>query len=250
MGCNPTLCSAPPPGAVVHNGDMRANPASSSPSSLPRVLLTGFDVFGESRHTGPALNPSWLAVKALHGKRIAGHQLVAAQLPTVFGASTTELTRLLRLHKPTLVLCVGQAGGRSALSLERIAINVDDARIPDNAGKQPIDIPVAAAGPAAYFSSLPIKAMLQALQREGIAAEVSQTAGTFVCNHVFYGLMHSLATLRGFKRTRGGFVHVPWLPEQGAPSLPLEELVRGLRLALATALATPKDIAQGAGAIS
>ncbi|MGH8830918.1 MAG: pyroglutamyl-peptidase I, partial [Polaromonas sp.] len=131
-----------------------------------------------------------------------------------------------------------------------IAVNIDDARIPDNAGMQPVDTPVVAGGPVAYFSTLPIKAMLQALQAAGLAAEVSQTAGTFVCNHVFYGLMHALATQRGFKRTRGGFIHVPYLPEQGAPSLPLEDLVRGLRLAVATALATPKDIAQGAGAIS
>ncbi len=217
---------------------------------LPRVLLTGFDAFGEARHTSPALNPSWLAARALHGKRIAGHQVVAAQLPTVFNASMAELMRLLRLHRPALVVCLGQAGGRNALSLERIAVNIDDARIPDNAGMQPVDTPVVAGGPVAYFSTLPIKAMLQALQAAGLAAEVSQTAGTFVCNHVFYALMHALATRRGFKRTRGGFIHVPYLPEQGAPSLPLEDLVRGLRLAIATALATPKDIAQGAGAIS
>ena len=161
-----------------------------------------------------------------------------------------ELTRLLRLHKPALVICVGQAGGRGAISLERVAINVNDARIPDNAGGQPVDTPVVAGGPAAYFSSLPIKAMLQALQASGVAAEVSQTAGTFVCNHVFYALMHALATRRGFKRTRGGFIHVPYLPEQGAPSLPLDETVRGLRLAVATALSTTHDIARGAGAVS
>jgi pyroglutamyl-peptidase len=113
-----------------------------------------------------------------------------------------------------------------------------------------VDTPVVAGGPAAYFSSLPIKAMLQTLQEAGVAAEVSQTAGTFVCNHVFYALMHALATKRGFKRTRGGFVHVPYVPEQGAPSLPLDEMVRGLRLAVATALATPRDIAKGAGMLS
>ena len=223
---------------------------ATSPTSLPRVLLTGFDPFGDTGRSSQPLNPSWLAVKALHGKRIGGHVVVAAQLPTVFQASIDELTRLLQMHKPALVICVGQAGGRGALSLERIAINVDDARIPDNAGGQPIDTPVVAGGPAAYFSSLPIKAMLQALQGAGVPAEVSQTAGTFVCNHVFYGLMHALATKRGFKRTHGGFVHVPYLPEQGEPSLPLAEVVRGLRLAVATALATPRDIAKGAGAVS
>lgn len=224
--------------------------SAASTSSLPRVLLTGFDPFGDTGHSSQPLNPSWLAVKALHGKRINGHLVVAAQLPTVFQASIDELTRLLQRHKPALAACVGQAGGRGAISLERVAININDARIPDNAGGQPVDTPVVAGGPAAYFSSLPIKAMLQALQGAGVAAEVSQTAGTFVCNHVFYALMHALATRRGFKRTRGGFIHVPYLPEQGAPSMPLDEIVRGLRLAVATALATPRDITKGAGAVS
>jgi pyroglutamyl-peptidase len=149
-----------------------------------------------------------------------------------------------------LVMCVGQAGGRSALSLERIAININDARIADNAGQRPLDAPVVPGGPAAYFSTLPIKAMLRALQQAGVAAEVSQTAGTFVCNHVFYGLMHALATQRGFKGTRGGFIHVPYVPEQGAPNMPLPDMVKGLRLAVACALTTPVDIAQSAGAIS
>jgi len=218
---------------------------SQAATPLPRVLLTGFDAFG-----GDSLNPSWLAVQLLHRRRIGGHLVVAAQLPTVFDAARVTLARLLREHRPALVICVGQAGGRAAISLERIAINVNDARIADNAGGQPVDTPVLAGGPAAYFTTLPIKAMLQALQGEGIPAEVSQTAGTFVCNHVFYGLMHELATRRGFKRTRGGFVHVPWLPEQGHPSMATEKLVRGLRLAIATALATPTDIARGAGALS
>lgn len=218
-------------------------PTTSPP--LPRILLTGFDAFG-----GDTVNPSWQAVQALHGRRIAGHQVVAASLPTVFEASLAELGRLLRLHRPALVLCVGQAGGRAALSLERVAINVNDARIADNAAAQPVDTPVVAGGPAAYFSTLPIKAMLQALQKEGLAAEVSQTAGTFVCNHVFYGLMHMLATQRGFKRTRGGFVHVPFLPGQGQPHMALEDVVRGLRVAVRAAITTQRDITQGAGAIS
>ena len=218
---------------------------SNAATPLPTVLLTGFDPFG-----GESLNPSWQAVQSLHHKRIGGHKVVAAQLPTVFDTSLRELARLLREHKPALVVCVGQAGGRAAISLERVAINVNDARIPDNAGAQPVDTAVLDGGPAAYFTTLPIKAMLQALQGDGIAAEVSQTAGTFVCNHVFYGLMHELATRRGFKRTRGGFIHVPWLPGQGQPSMATQELVRGLQLAIATALATPTDIAKSAGAIS
>lgn len=209
----------------------------------PKILLTGFDAFG-----GATLNPSWLAVEKLHGRQMLGHTVVTAQLPTVFDASLKELNALLRQHRPALVVCVGQAGGRKAISLERVAINVNDAPIADNAGGQPVDTPVKAGASTAYFTSLPIKAMLAALQAEGVAAEVSQTAGTFVCNHVFYGLMHTLSTRRELKHTRGGFIHVPWLPEQGTPNMPLDEIVRGLRLAVRCALAVEQDSALGAGA--
>lgn len=218
-------------------------PPIASRQQTPRVLLTGFDAFG-----GDAVNPSWLAVQALHGRRVLGHTVVAAQLPTVFGESLRALHALLVRHRPALVICVGQAGGRQAISLERVAINVDDAPIPDNAGARPIDAPVAPGAPAAYFSTLPIKAMLGALQRKGLPAEVSQTAGTFVCNHVFYGLMHTLAVNPELRHTRGGFVHVPWLPGQGTPSLPLDDLVRGLRVALRAALAHAQDAVRAAGA--
>ncbi len=207
-----------------------------------KVLLTGFDAFG-----GQTLNPSWLAVQALHGRQVLGHTLVAAQLPTVFDASLRELDALLRQHQPALVICVGQAGGRKALSLERVAINVNDAPLADNAGAQPVDTPVVRDAPVAYFSSLPIKAMLAALQSRGVDAEVSQTAGTFVCNHVFYGLMRTLATAPALAHTRGGFVHVPWLPEQGTPNMALEEIVRGLRVAVRSALQVHTDAALGAG---
>ena len=214
--------------------------------ATPHVLLTGFEPFG-----GEAVNPSWLAAKALHRRQVAGHTIVAARLPTAFGASLAALRRLLLDLRPALVVCVGQAGGRGALSLERVAININDARIADNAGAQPVDAAVVEGGPAAYFSGLPIKAMLRALQDNGIAAELSQTAGTFVCNHVFYGLMHLLATRPALRGTRGGFVHVPFLPEQaaasGAPSMPLEQMVDGLRLALRTALTTRLDLQLGAG---
>lgn len=223
----------------------RHTPTLSTRPAAPCVLLTGFDAFG-----GSAVNPSWLAVQALDGETLMGHRLVAARLPTAFAGSLLELARLRRLHKPALVVCVGQAGGRNALSLERIAINVNDASIADNTGAQPVDLPVVVDGPAAYFSTLPIKAMLQALQQAGIAAEVSQTAGTFVCNHVFYGLMHALARQRSASRTRGGFIHVPYLPGQGLPCMPLEEMVRGLRIAIEYALATAHDIAHGAGQVS
>jgi len=220
-------------------------PTRQRPTATPSrtVLLTGFDPFG-----GASVNPSWQAVQALHGERLLDHAVVAAQLPTVFGESLRCLTALLDEHRPALVICVGQAGGRGAISLERVAINVDDAPIADNAGGQPIDTPVRPGAPAAYFTGLPIKAMLAELQAAGIAAEVSQTAGTFVCNHVFYGLMRTLATRRTLRHTRGGFVHVPWLPQQGTPSMALDDIVRGLRLAVQCALRVPHDEALAAGA--
>lgn len=197
-----------------------------------RVLLTGFDPFH-----GASINPSWQAVQALHGRQILGRRIVAAQLPTEFGTSLRALATLLDQLRPKLVICVGQAGGRSAISLERVAINVDDAPIDDNAGARPIDAPVAPGAPVAYFSGLPIKALLAALQHEGLRAEVSQTAGTFVCNHVFFGLMHAIATHPGLRHTRGGFVHVPWLPEQGSPHMALDEVVSALRVIVRGALA-------------
>lgn len=211
----------------------------------PVVLLTGFAPFG-----GETSNPSWDAVAALHGKRVGGHRVVARQLPVEFGASLRLLQTAVRETRPTLVLCVGQAGGRAQLSIERIAINIDDARIPDNADACPIDAPIVADGPAAYFATLPIKAILVALREAGIPAEVSQSAGTYVCNHVFYGLMHAL---RGKPRVRAGFVHIPYSPQQaaghpGAPSLSVEVVTEALRIALRTALRTSHDQRITAGA--
>jgi pyroglutamyl-peptidase len=212
---------------------------------MPVVLLTGFEPFG-----GEALNPSWEAVRALQGARIGGHRIEARCLPVVFGAALVRLRKAIAETKPALVICVGQAGGRAQLSLERIAINVDDARAPDNAGNSPIDAPIVADGPAGYFSTLPIKRLRAALQRAGIPAEVSQTAGTYVCNHVFYGLMHALRKRRG---VRGGFVHIPYSPEQaahhaGAASLPTETVTAALRIIVRTALKHPDDLAIAAGA--
>jgi pyroglutamyl-peptidase len=208
--------------------------------SSPAVLVTGFEPFG-----GGTLNPSWLAAQALHGRAVGGHRVVSACLPTTFGDAIESLQALMAAHRPALVLCTGLAANRSALSLERVAINLDDARIPDNRGARPIDRPVVPGGPAAYFSSLPLKAMLQALKDEGLPAEVSQTAGTFVCNHVFYGLMHSLATDPALAGVRGGFVHVP-----GLEAMPLPQQVLGLRCLLQAALGTSTDISLAAGALS
>lgn len=204
----------------------------SAPVSLPIVLLTGFEPFA-----GASVNPSWQASRALHGRVLGGHRVIAAQLPVEFGRALDRLDMLLERHRPALVITTGQAGGRAAISLERVAINVDDARIPDNAGRQPVDTPVVAGGPAAYFSTLPIKAMHAAMQAGGWPGEVSQTAGTFVCNHVFYGLMHRLASDPRWAATRGGCVHVPWMDGQGTPSLALDRLVGGLECAIRAALA-------------
>lgn len=209
-----------------------------------RVLLTGFEPFA-----GDRLNPSALIVEALAGTAIAGARVEGRILPCVFGRAIAEAIRAVDDVTPEVVIALGQAGGRTGITVERVAINLDDARIPDNAGAQPIDRPILADGPAAYFSTLPIKAMVAALQERGIAAAVSQTAGTFVCNHVFYGLRHHLAHQL---HVRAGFVHVPWLPEQAAarpgdPSLPLAVQVEAVRVLVAVALtAAERRLAGGA----
>lgn len=209
---------------------------------MKAVLLTGFEPFG-----GEEVNPSQEIARHWHGRVIGGHRVVGALLPCVFGAAITELKSQIRATKPVLVICTGQAGGRADITPERVAINVDDARIADNAGRQPVDRPIVRGGPAAYWSALPIKAIVAALRKHGVPARVSQTAGTFVCNHVFYGLMHALHTRRG---VRGGFIHVPFLPEQakqGQPSLPLETMVEAVGLAIKTALQIRRDLKAGGG---
>ena len=212
----------------------------------PVVLLTGFEPFG-----GDTVNPSWLVAQALHGQVIAGARIESACLPCVFGKSLDVLQQALRRHRPVLVLALGLAANRTALSLERVAINLDDARIKDNAGAQPVDQAVLPGGPAAHFSTLPIKAMVQAVLQAGLPAEVSHTAGTFVCNHVFYGLMQQLRRRPG---VRGGFMHLPLLPAQAVapdrPGLALADQVCGVQIALRTALATPTDLRVMGGQLS
>jgi len=217
----------------------RSQPA---PVSQNPMLVTAFEPFG-----GERVNPSAAALHALRGRSVAGHPLVTSVLPVSFAASLPKLRRLVLRHRPCLVLCLGQAGGRANLSIERIAVNVQDARIPDNTAAQPIDEPVEPGGPAAYFSTLPIKAMHAALRDHGLAGEVSNTAGTFVCNHVFYGLMHLLATEPRLAHTRGGFMHLPWLPGQGEPCLPLAALTEGIAIALLAAATHATDPKLGAG---
>ena len=210
------------------------------------VLVTGFSPFA-----GETANPSWQAARALDGAIIAGHRVSALELPTEFAASIATLRAALRRQRPRVVVATGLAGGREGISLERVAINVIDARIPDNAGAQPVDVPVVRRAAPAYFSSLPIKAALAALQREDIPAHVSQTAGTYVCNALFYALMHAAKRHRGM---RAGFVHVPWLPDQARrhaqPGMPLEHMVRALETVIRTALSMRTDARTSAGAES
>ncbi|MFJ5277683.1 pyroglutamyl-peptidase I [Streptomyces parvulus] len=203
---------------------------------MTRVLITGFAPFG-----GERVNPSWQAASLVAAEPPAGLDVTAVELPCAFGTSLDALRDAVLAHAPDLVLCLGQAGGRAGVTVERVAVNVDDARIPDNEGRQPVDEPVVPDGPAAHFSTLPVKACVAALRAAGVPAAVSNTAGTFVCNHVAYGLGHLLAT--ELPHVRGGFAHVPWAPEQvpdgTAPSLPPATVAHGLRALLATAASTP-----------
>jgi pyroglutamyl-peptidase len=220
--------------------------------AVVRILVTGFEPFD-----GQSLNPSWEVARALHGLVLEGAQVSAVQLPCVFAQALPAMHQALAQHRPDIVLALGQAEGRCDLSLERVAINVQDARIPDNAGQQPIDVPVIEGGPAAYFSTLPIKALVAGLKAAGFPASVSQTAGTFVCNQVFYGLQHALVG----QGVHSGFMHLPLLPEQAAhwpgpslPSWPVALQVAGVRQALALLLAQRQqglaDAAIGGGTLN
>ena len=215
-------------------------------TARPTILITGFEPFG-----GDAINPSARIAQALHGAEIDGARVHAEVLPCVFGASIAALHAALDRVQPAITLCLGQAAGREGLTIERVAINVDDASMPDNAGATPIDRPIIDRGPAAHFSSLPIKAIVAGLRSSGLTASISQTAGTFVCNHVFYALMHRLHG----GGARGGFMHVPLLPEQAradrpAPVMPLDRMVEGVRLSLSIALRHHLDLRASGGAIA
>ena len=210
----------------------------------PTLLLTGFEPFA-----GDTVNPSWELAQALHGERVGDARVCALRLPCVFGAADAVLAEGLRRLRPRTVVALGLAANRDELSVERVAINVDDARIADNAGAQPLDVPVIAGAPAAYFSRLPIKSIAAAWQDAGLPGVVSQTAGTFVCNHVFFVLMHLLRRRAG---VAGGFIHVPALPGQagGRPGLALGLQLQGIRLALRCAQAGSADIARAGGTIA
>ncbi len=212
-----------------------------------KALVTGFEPFG-----GDRVNPALEALRLLPA-RLGALDIATLALPTAFGGSLAALEDAVATTRPDIVLGLGLAGGRAALSLERVAINIDDARIPDNSGVQPIDRPVVPGGPAAYFATLPIKAAVAALRGAGLPAIVSNSAGTFVCNHLFYGLLHLGATRRpGF---RGGFLHLPYLPAQAAshadaPSMALADIVRGVAIVLEIAAARRDDIEAAEGAMS
>ena len=192
-----------------------------------KIIVTGFDPFG-----GEKINPSIECVKTL--PEIEGVELFRVELPTVFKESAIRLNEVINDVKPDAVLCVGQAGGRPWITMERIAINVDDARIPDNISQQPIDEAIQLDGEAAYFTTLPIKRIVNAIRKAGIPAEVSNTAGTFVCNHIMYQALFTAT--KADKSFKAGFMHIPFIPEQTTdkPSLPLEESTKALQIAIET----------------
>ena len=194
-----------------------------------KILVTGFDPFG-----GEKVNPALEAVKSLPSV-IHGAEIRWVEIPTVFYQSAEILETEIVRYQPDVVLCIGQAGGRASLTPERVAINQDDARIPDNQGNQPIDTPIRLDGQAAYFSTLPIKAMVQAIKEEGLPATVSNTAGTFVCNHLMYQALY-LADKK-FPNMRAGFMHIPYMTEQvinkpNTASMNLTDIVRGIEAAI------------------
>ncbi len=214
------------------------------------VVVTGFTPFA-----GEKINPSWQIVKALPDV-ISGYRIQKLRVATEFGKSIKAVTNAIDKYHPQIVLCIGQAGGRKHMSIERVAINLDDAVIADNAGARPIDRPIINDAPAAYFCTLPIKAMVDAMQKKGVPAEVSNTAGTFVCNHLIYGVLHHLAKL-GMQQpkqastpeysTRAGFMHVPYADSQmngreQCFSLPLAEMAIATKAAIMAAIKHRADI--------
>lgn len=194
-----------------------------------KILLTAFDPFG-----GDHINPALEAVK-LVADQMDGVEVMKLEVPTVFQKSIQTVTAAIDKEKPDAVLCIGQAGGRFDLTPERVAINIDDARIKDNEGNQPIDQPIFNDGESAYFSTLPVKAMVQKIRAAGIPASVSNTAGTFVCNHLMYGVLYHLSKYH--PDVRGGFMHVPFIPNQvterpATPSMAMADIAKGIEAAI------------------
>ena len=192
---------------------------------MKQLLITGFEPFG-----GETVNPSWEAVRLLP-ETLGDYKLTKLQIPTVFGRAAGTVLETARTLQPDVILCIGQAGGRSGVTPEVIGINLREARIPDNAGNQPENVPVVPDAPAAYFSTVPVRAMVRAIRDAGVPAALSYSAGAFVCNDVLFSLLHAYDGTQ----TKVGFVHGPFLPEQAkenAPSLPLADIVRALTAAI------------------
>lgn len=210
-----------------------------------KILVSGFDPFG-----GEKINPAIESIKKLPDE-INGVKIIKVEIPTVAHKSLKKLQEVIEIEKPDVVLSIGQAGGRPDITVERVGINVDDFRIKDNEKNQPIDEKIAKDGPDAYLVTVPIKAMVQKMTENKIPASVSNTAGTFVCNHVCYGMAHLAATK--YPNMRTGFVHIPFLPEQvldkrNMPSMPLELIVKGLECAISAIIETKEDVKIGGGA--
>ena len=204
-----------------------------------KVLVTGFDPFG-----GESINPAWEAVKVIKDE-IAGAEVVKMQIPTVVGKSIAKIHDKLVEINPDIVIAVGQAGGRFGVTPERVAINVTDARIPDNEGNQPIDEVIFEDGDAAYFSNLPLKAMVQAIKDAGYPSVLSNTAGTYICNHVMYGILYYIQ--KEFPNARGGFIHVPYATSQvvnkpNTASMSLADITASLEAAIKAAVENQADI--------
>lgn len=211
-----------------------------------KILVSGFEPFG-----GEMLNPSFEAVKQLDD-RIAGAKILKVEVPTVFGKSIEKIQTCIEQNRPSITLCVGQAGGRFEVSLEKVAINLNDARIPDNEGNQPLDEAIFSDGPTAYFSNLPVKAMVQDIRKQGIPAAVSYSAGTFVCNHLMYGILYFID--REYPKMKGGFIHVPYIPAQALekknmPYMALADIVTALTHAIKAAIENENDIKVPGGQI-
>ena len=209
-----------------------------------KVLITGFDPFG-----GEKINPAWEAVRALPDN-IDGIEVVKLQIPTVFKKSAKKLFENIDSVKPDVVICVGQAGGRYEFSVERVAINIDDGRIPDNDGYQPVDSPVFEDGENAYFSTLPIKAIVEEVKKVGIPSAVSNTAGTYVCNHIMYSLLYYLN--KNNLNIKGGFIHVPFIPEQviekkNTPYMELTRITKALEISIKAIRDYEKDLVISGG---
>lgn len=210
-----------------------------------KILVTGFDPFG-----GESVNPAYEAVKLLPDV-IGGAEIFKLEIPTVFSLSGPAVEEGIRKYQPDVVICVGQAGGRASISVEKVAINFVDARIPDNNGEQPLDEPLQADGPAAYFATLPVKAMVQHVKEAGLPCYLSFIAGTYVCNSIMYNVLYMCE--KRYPGIRAGFIHVPYACGQvidkanTTPSMPLETIAKSLEYAIEAVAIDRADGGESAG---